>query len=292
MSVHISQRPQDPRQRKALSQVFLKVAWPCERVVEYVQRRDRRHVLEIGPGGGALTKHLLDAGLCVTSVEKDMRFADWLQHEFASRLGSDLGQLNIVRSNILEFDLHQWVAQHGTGSSFITGNIPYSISTAIVMQLLELDSLTRPPALFLVQKEFAQRLAAKTSTKAYGALSVYCQLRADVEYVCEVPRSCFKPVPKVDSALVALIPKETALDTAGKQLTKESEPLVKAFFQKRRKKVRASLKSLLPEVKEDQWPPFFHDISNLRPENLSPSQYLEMTAWVREFDPKKTARDS
>src|SRR4051812_32087924 len=120
----------EPRQKKSLSQVFLKFDWPVRKVVEKVHSWNATRVLEIGPGGGILTKALVEAGFNVTAVERDDRFVERLK-EYQGTLGANPGgSLTVVAEDILRFDLSAWLATSNETTA-VVGNIPYSISSPI-----------------------------------------------------------------------------------------------------------------------------------------------------------------
>jgi len=155
-------------------------------------------VVEIGPGRGALTSHLLRKAGRVVAIEIDPVLVHYLRAEFR-----DEPRLTLIESDILKADLTEW------GRVAITGNLPYYITSPILEKTLAL-SATLSQAVFLVQKEVAQRLSAQPGTRAYGFLSVQTQLLSDVELLFEVPADAFRPRPKVDSAVVRLTPKQDA----------------------------------------------------------------------------------
>ncbi len=146
--------------------------------------------IEIGPGRGALTRHLLPRTDELHAVEIDASLVQYLQSKFASE-----AKLHIHAADVLTTDLAQW------GSAVLTGNLPYYITSPIIEKFLALDNRF-PVAVFLVQWEVAERLLAGPGTRAYGYLTVATQLVANVELVSKVPRSAFVPQPEVGSAAV------------------------------------------------------------------------------------------
>lgn len=252
------------KQKKSLGQIFLQNPWPCERIAEELQNSGVTHVIEIGPGGGVLTRILLDAGMNVTAIEKDERFAAELRKTLADRT------VTIIEGDFLEFGLQDWLDQqlkHGNKTA-IVGNIPYYISSDIVLTTLAYLSKVRV-AVFLVQLEFAQRIASPPGKKSYGSLSVFTQLRAETKLMDKVGRNNFAPVPGVDSALVKLVPKST--DLSAEQLRK-IEQVTRMAFGKRRKMLSNSLKALLLAVPK---PEVSFDL-NLRPDVLTPQDYIKL----------------
>lgn len=259
------------KQKKSLGQVFLRTEWPVTKVVEKLEEMKVHRVVEIGPGGGVLTRALLDAGLNVTAVEKDDRFAEKLE-EYARTRGSDRpGSLMIYNQDILKFNLGDWIASSKEPCA-VVGNIPYNISTPIVMWLLPYLTDIRG-AVFMVQLEFALRLAGNADTKAYGSLSVFTQLRAKVELISKVDRTCFHPVPKVDSALVSLQERKPQLDGG---LLNYVEKITRMAFTQRRKKLRNATRSFIPESMEKDCP---IDL-NRRADSLRPEEFVELARYA------------
>lgn len=254
------------RQKKSLGQVFLKVQWPIDKIVEHIQQKSVTRVLEIGPGGGVLTKAMVEAGLKVTSVEKDDRLIERLKDYFYNSLGVKPDQFDLVHQDVLKFDLGAWLAA-SKEPTLIVGNIPYNISSPILMWLMpHLHQVAG--ACFLVQLEFGQRLSSKPSQKSYGSLSVFAQLRARVELLFKVDRTCFQPVPKVDSAVVALEGKADQLDP---KLLQKVELLTRTVFTQRRKMLRNGAGPFLGPDGEAGCP---IDL-NRRPDSLSPEEFVE-----------------
>ncbi len=262
----------EPRQSKKLSQVFLRTDWPVQRVATKVHAWGARRVLEIGPGKGILTKALANAGLKVTAVEKDTRFFEYLNDQLrAGDLADSESLIRVVNADILDFDLGAWCGATKEPAA-VVGNIPYNISSPILLWVLpHLSHLSG--AMFLTQLEFAQRLAAEPGGKTYGSLSVFSQLRSRVEFECKVPASCFTPVPKVDSALVALRPIKQNVPDA---LLHRTEVITRAAFTQRRKKLRNAVRAFTPEDAVADCP---IDL-NRRPETLTPQEFVELAAYL------------
>ena len=165
-------------QKKSLGQVFLNTDWPVKKMVEQLVSFDIKRVIEIGPGNGILTMALAEAGIHVTAVEKDDRFAERLQ----GLVKDDPRKLiDVENIDVTKFDLGAWIKRTGGAKCAVVGNIPYNISTPIIMWVLpELHHLEA--AMFMVQLEFGQRVVSAPDTKDYGSLSVYCQLRAVCDF--------------------------------------------------------------------------------------------------------------
>ena len=152
-------------------------------------------VVEIGPGKGALTAHLLARSDRVIAIEIDPVLVQYLRAKFR-----DEPHLTIIDGDVLKTDLFQW------GAVAVVGNLPYYITSPIIEKTLSLGSLLNQ-AVFLLQKEVAERVTARPGSRDYGFLSVQTQVLSEAELLFEVPASAFHPRPKVDSAVVRLTPR-------------------------------------------------------------------------------------
>ena len=152
-------------------------------------------IIEIGPGRGALTRHLLKRAGEVHAIELDVNLVSYLLRKFVSE-----PKLHVHTADVLTADLAQW------GPAIITGNLPYYITSPIIEKFLSLDAQF-PLAVFLMQWEVAQRILARPGSRDFGYLTVSTQLTCEVELICKVPPAAFAPPPKVDSAAVRFIRK-------------------------------------------------------------------------------------
>ena len=258
------------KQRKSLGQVFLSTDWPVRRMVEHLQQFSVRRVVEIGPGNGILTFALANAGIHVTAVEKDERFADHLT-EIAR---TDHNQLiDVVHQDVLSFDLKSWIDRGGGAPSAVVGNIPYNISTPIILWALPNISKIEL-AMFMVQLEFARRIVAQTDTKDYGSLSVHCQLRANCDLNFKVEKACFSPIPKVDSAVITMRSRPDGV--TDEKLLQYTESVCRVAFTQRRKKLRNGVKSFMAPDSEGDCP---IDL-NRRAETLSPGEFVRLAKFL------------
>ncbi|MFN8276580.1 MAG: 16S rRNA (adenine(1518)-N(6)/adenine(1519)-N(6))-dimethyltransferase RsmA [Chitinophagales bacterium] len=219
-------------------------------------------VVEIGPGMGALTQHLVKQQHPeFYVVELDDRWAAYLPETFPALKGK------VIHADILRADLRD-VLKHPT---HIVGNFPYNISSQIVFRIIdERDTVTCMTGMF--QKEMAVRIAAKPGSKDYGVISVLTQAYYDASYLFDVPPGCFNPPPKVMSGILQLHRKQTALQ-CDEVLFKK---LVKQAFTQRRKTLRNSLKPLLPKGFDTTVPTF-----DLRPEQLAVADFEALTNQVK-----------
>ncbi|MFB6094775.1 MAG: 16S rRNA (adenine(1518)-N(6)/adenine(1519)-N(6))-dimethyltransferase RsmA [Halanaeroarchaeum sp.] len=197
-----------------------------DRIPTYAEDQDTAHVLEIGPGTGALTDRLLGIAERVTAIERDADFVQFLREEFAAAIADD--RLAVVHGD-------------ATAASFpayttAVSNLPYGVSTPVTFRLLA----RRRPAVLMVQAEVAERMAADPGTTEYGRLSVAAQHFAAVEVVEPVPPEAFDPQPAVDSAVVRLTPRDPAYEVPDESAFLD---LVKAMFTQRRKTVRNAIRN-------------------------------------------------
>ena len=215
--------------KKSLGQHFLRDENISRKIVHALSEHPFQQLLEIGPGGGALTKHLLNLpGISFKCVELDEEKVNWLLSEFPQLKGK------IIHQSFL--DMERPFDENFT----IVGNFPYNISTQIVFKILEWkDSVECMVGMF--QKEVAQRIAAKAGNKTYGILSVLVQAFYQVEYLFEVGEKSFNPPPKVKSAVIRFIPRKVPVAMKSE---KAFFQLVKAAFNQRRKTLRNAVKSL------------------------------------------------
>ncbi|MBS3761494.1 16S rRNA (adenine(1518)-N(6)/adenine(1519)-N(6))-dimethyltransferase RsmA [Halodesulfurarchaeum sp.] len=242
-----------------------------DRIPEYASDFDIEHVLEIGPGAGALTDRLLSVADHVTAIERDSGLVAFLTQEFYGAI--DRGALTVTEGDALEEPFPDY--------SICISNLPYGISTEVTFRLLR----QQQPALLMFQAEVADRLAAQPGTSEYGRLSVGAQHYAGVEIVEPVPPEAFEPQPAVDSALVLLTPREPAYEVPDDEAFLE---LVKALFTQRRKTVRNAIRNTVhisgieePDVLIDVLP---DAIPAKRPDALTPSEFAEIAVTAAEID--------
>ncbi len=228
--------------RKQFAQHWLKSDKALNQIVAAAEISKSDRILEIGPGTGILTRRLLPLAESVVSVEIDRDLCQSL----AKKLGKTENFL-LLQGDILNIDLEANLTNFPAFQNLhkVVANIPYNITGPILEKLLGTISHPNPKPfdsiVLLVQKEVAERLYAKPSSKAFGALTVRVQYLASCELICIVPAKDFYPAPKVDSAVVRLRPhiRQTADDP------KFLEALVKLGFAEKRKMLRNNLKSVI-----------------------------------------------
>ncbi len=227
-------KPAPHRARKRFGQNFLRDESVIRRIVAAIHPLAKDHVVEIGPGRGALTAALLEKLDSLQVIELDRDLIPILQQKFSSHTG-----LQIHQGDALKFDFS---SLHTPPQPLrIIGNLPYNISTPLLFHLLQFHELISDMH-FMLQKELVQRLAADPGNKHYGRLSVMAQYYCAIESLFEVAPSAFSPAPKVNSAIVRLTPKPAS--TAVTNIA-TLDRLLRAVFGQRRKTLRNSLKNLL-----------------------------------------------
>lgn len=242
--------------KKSLGQHFLTNEAICKQIVTALQEDSIHQVLEVGPGAGALTKHLLKLPIQhFKAVELDREKVAYLKLTYPSI--ADV----IIEGSILDIPIPF------QDQFTLLGNFPYNISTQIVFRVLEWKEQI-PVMIGMFQKEVAERIVSKPHTKVYGILSVLVQAFYEVEYLFDVPPESFNPPPKVMSGVIRLRRKETPVAVRSE---KAFFTLVKAAFGQRRKMLRNPMK------------PFFEaavlqeEIFTKRAEQLTVEQFAELT---------------
>ncbi|WNJ94230.1 16S rRNA (adenine(1518)-N(6)/adenine(1519)-N(6))-dimethyltransferase RsmA [Vibrio ruber] len=252
--------------RKRFGQNFLNDPYIIDGIVAAINPKPGQNLVEIGPGLGALTEPVGKEVDKLSVVELDRDLAERLKNH------PDLkDKLSIYEADALNFDFSQLAQSQNKLRVF--GNLPYNISTPLMFHLFEFQNQIEDMH-FMLQKEVVNRLAAGPGTKAYGRLTVMTQYYCKVIPVLEVPPESFVPPPKVDSAVVRLVPHQELPYPATS--LKWLDRVCREGFNQRRKTVRNCYKSLL-------------DVSVLeelginptsRPENLSLSQFVAMANWL------------
>ena len=216
------------RAKRALGQNFLVDPNLQRKIVAAVEAGPAERVVEIGPGQGALTAHLVDAAGQLVAVEKDDHLAAALTARHADR-----PHVRIINADILEWDPSPVLAE---GAVKVVGNIPYNITSPILFRLLEWRPLPQRIVL-MVQKEVADRLVAEPGEKAYGAMTVGVRAAAEVERLFDVGRKAFRPSPNVDSTVIRIDPRESPPEA------EMLHDLTRAAFGMRRKQLQKILRT-------------------------------------------------
>ena len=265
------------RPKRSLGQNFLMDSNLQRKIAGAVRAGEDEHVLEIGPGRGALTGHLAARGVPLTAVELD----DELAAALASRYEGN-PRVEVVHGDILALEIPALVGDWSRTT--VVGNIPYNITTPIIFRLLRLPY---PRDIVLtMQAEVAGRILAGPGTRIYGALSVGVWLHARPTRICKVPRSAFRPVPRVDSVALRLTPRLPPRLTPG--AAARVRVLTRAAFSWRRKQLGTIL-TRHPDLRcpRDIVERVLADCSlapATRPEQLSPEDFIVLAAGLRRAD--------
>jgi 16S rRNA (adenine1518-N6/adenine1519-N6)-dimethyltransferase len=266
------------RPKKSLGQNFLVDQNLQKKIVQALDPLPEDEILEIGPGRGALTRHL--AGRCrgLILVELDRDLAASLETTHAED-----PSVRVLQRDILE--VHPSELSDDVGKLKVIGNIPYNITSPILFHLL-----TRPrPSviLLMVQKEVGERALAQAGTSAFGALTVGVQSVATVERALKVPAQAFRPVPKVESVVIRIVPLDPPLLSADEE--RELRSLTRTAFQQRRKQFQSILRNHSP------WRLDHQGIANLeeetgfdlrrRPETFTPADFIRLSRALSSLGP-------
>ena len=246
--------------KKSLGQHFLKDENIIKKIVDALQQNSFTNLLEVGPGGGALTKYLIKIpDINFKAVELDEEKVDFLIKNYPAL------QDKIIHKSFLQID------RPFDEPFTVIGNFPYNISTQILFKVLDWKEFV-PCVIGMFQKEVAQRAAAKEGSKIYGVLSVLIQYHYDVEYLFDVGNECFTPQPKVKSGVIRLT-------TVKRKLPVKSERafwvLVKTAFNQRRKTMRNAVKSLFTQEELQD------ELFLRRAETLSVKEFADLTFRMR-----------
>jgi 16S rRNA (adenine1518-N6/adenine1519-N6)-dimethyltransferase len=242
--------------KKSLGQHFLKDENICRKIVQELQQCSFTRLLEVGPGGGALTKYLVQIpGIDFKAVEVDDEKVVYLEKTYPVLKGK------IIHQSFLDID------KPFEEPFSIVGNFPYNISTEILFKVLDwISSVDCVIGMF--QKEVALRIAAREGSKVYGVTSVLIQAYFDVSYLFDVDENSFTPPPKVKSGVIRLTPVKQPVNMKSREVFFK---LVKTAFGQRRKTLRNACKSLFaPGVLQNE-------IFNKRAEQLSVQDFAQLS---------------
>ena len=245
--------------RKRFGQHFLHDPGVLRKIVDAIAPAPGDRMVEIGPGEGVLTRLLLQVLPRLSAVEIDRDLAARLRTEFTDRL-------DLHEGDVLEFDF----SVLGPGLR-VVGNLPYNISTPILFHLASQAGALRDLH-FMLQLEVVQRMVARPDTAEYGRLSVMLQTRFRMEKLFHVPSGAFRPPPKVESAVVRLVPLPAPPDCDPEALSR----VVREAFSARRKTLRNAIGLPAAELEALGYDP------QLRPENLAPADFVAIARRVSE----------
>ncbi|STY62808.1 16S rRNA (adenine(1518)-N(6)/adenine(1519)-N(6))-dimethyltransferase RsmA [Mannheimia haemolytica] len=261
--------------RKRFGQNFLHDMNIIHSIVSAINPKNGQFLLEIGPGLGALTEPVAELVDKLTVVEIDRDLAERLRHHpFLNQ------KLTIIEQDALRFNFRDYFNQLNLGEDSVRvfGNLPYNISTPLIFHLLTFHDLIQDMH-FMLQKEVVKRLCAAPNSKAYGRLTIMAQYYCQVIPVLEVPPTAFKPAPKVDSAVVRLVP-YNQLPYPAKDVYWLNRVTTQAFNQ-RRKTLRNALSTLFSA---EQLEALGVNLT-ARAENLTIADYVRLANWLHDNPP-------
>ena len=249
-------------------------------------------IIEIGPGLGVLTNRLLQESNNVVAVELDKRMVNILKDRFAQNINDQAeSKLEIINEDILKINLNQLIAEKRKNQEIkhvkIVANLPYYISTPIIMKLLE-NRLDIDEIIVMVQKEVAERLTAKTGTRLAGAITYAVEYYSEATSVIKVPKESFVPSPKVESEVIKLKVRKN------EKIHVENEKLLfniisKSFMQRRKTLSNALLNNNIMKNKDDvkkMWTELGMD-ENVRGESLTLEQFGKITDYIENINKKR-----
>jgi len=260
--------------KKRFGQNFLHNDAVISDIIDAINPEPGENLVEIGPGLGALTEPVIERAKKLSVVELDRDLAKRLRHHpFLAP------HLTIYETDALSFDFAELATDEKPLRIF--GNLPYNISTPLIFHLLTFKDKVKDMH-FMLQKEVVERMAAGPDCKAYGRLSIMTQYQCQVLPVMEIGPEAFKPAPKVDSAIVRLIP-HSEIKNPVKELSALNTVCLAAFNQ-RRKTIRNSFKNLISVAQLES----LNIDANLRPENLTLDDYILLANFIVDNPPEPT----
>ena len=254
--------------KKSLGQNFLIDKNIIKSIVDVGDVKKNNVVLEIGPGTGNLTEYILKKNpKKIFVIEKDSNLVNLLNGKFSDKI-------NILNKDILKFDLNNISKE----KIIIFGNLPYNISTKILTQWITTPEKFKcyKKLILMFQKEVADRILAKTNSRNYGRLSIISNWRLNIKKEFNISPQCFFPKPKVDSTLLSFVPKKEFYYIKNPE---NLEKITRIFFNQRRKMIKNPLKQIFKNP--EKMAINFKLNLNLRPQNLSPLTYFNIT---REYE--------
>jgi len=260
---------------KSLGQHFLISQKALSTIVNGTHTDDKKDILEIGPGVGVVTRALLEDGYNVTAIELDRRAIKILNETVG-----DFETAQVIEGDILKINIAEILKKNETW--VIVGNLPYYITTPVIIAILEhYEKIDK--AIFMVQKEVAERLCAKPDNKTYGSITVFCDIYSTVTTIAKVPKGAFMPPPNVESAVICLeMRKKPIIDKEDIDIFSR---VLRGSFQQRRKQICNSLMSAFD---------FSREVAEIvlknagiapskRAENLNTKDFCRLTQTVKEY---------
>jgi 16S rRNA (adenine1518-N6/adenine1519-N6)-dimethyltransferase len=257
--------------RKRFGQNFLQDDSIIERITAAVHPQTEQHLVEIGPGQGALTAALLGSGCALDVIELDRDLVPGLLASFGLKPGFKLHSADALNFDFASLVKHTSLEPDSRNKRLrVVGNLPYNISTPLIFKLLQNSSVIQDMH-FMLQLEVVQRLAASPGSKHWGRLGIMAQYHCQVEHLFDVPPHAFRPPPKVQSAIVRLTPwPQSPWPQCNESRLRV---LVKAAFAQRRKTLRNNLKEIIDSTQLEA----LGIDAGARAETLQLTQFIEIT---------------
>lgn len=252
---------QKVRPKKHLGQHFLTDNNIALKIVESLSKEPMGSIIEIGPGTGVLTKHLIEKSNFI-AFEVDKESIAFLENMYPDKEF-------VYEKDVLKVDFSEFEAPIS-----VIGNLPYNISSQIFFKIIENYNIISE-SVCMIQKEVAERIASPPGNKTYGILSVILQTWYDIEYLFTVHENCFNPPPKVKSAVIRLTRNNRETLPCNPKLFKR---VIKQAFNQRRKTLRNSLKNICLNLGEHT------KMSGKRPEQLSVEEFIELTILIEKVN--------
>lgn len=256
----------DVKFKKRFGQNFLKDINIVRKIVNVADIDNNSLVIEVGPGGGVMTKELALVAKNVLAYEVDLE----LKEELEKRVGS-CENVEVKFKDFLEANIKDDIEKYQYDKLFFVSNVPYYITTPILLKIIK-SNLNFDKVVMMVQKEVGERFASLPGRKEYGAITVLLNYYYDIKLEFKVSRKQFIPEPNVDSVVVSFVPKKERLEV--KDVT-YFEKIVRDSFQFKRKTIRNNLKNYNIEIVEEVLEKFGYDL-NVRAENLEYEVFVEL----------------
>lgn len=252
--------------KKSLGQNFLKDKNIIHKIVDSAEIDRQTLVLEIGPGGGAISQLLvpLSGNSVLYEIDKSLE-------ERLNNLLVNYDNKEIIIDDFLKRDVKADISKYSYNKLYVVANLPYYITTPIIMKFIDEDVLP-DKFVVMIQKEVAERLSSDVGNRDYGSLTVFLNYYYDIDILFDVSRNCFIPKPNVDSSVILMKKKERLLDVVDMNLFKK---LVRDSFIHKRKNIRNNLKSYNLSLIEKVLNKYGFDLS-VRAENLSLEIFVEI----------------
>lgn len=279
---------------KSLGQNFLVNDNVIDEIIRSSNIDKQDLIIEIGPGLGVLTNRLLQEANNVIAVELDKRMVNILKDRFAQNINDKAeSKLEIINEDILKINLNQLIAEKRENQEIkqvkIVANLPYYISTPIIMKLLE-NRLDIDEIIVMVQKEVAERLTAKTGTRLAGAITYAVEYYSEATSLIKVPKESFVPSPKVESEVIKLkVRKDEKIHVENEKLL--FSIISKSFMQRRKTLSNALLNNNIMKNKDDvkkMWTELGMD-ENIRGESLTLEQFGKIADYIENINKKSNA---